>query len=113
MRNLNPEYVANAIPYVDMSAPFDPFGAKRHSITREELARMFDASDRSVRRAIEEARKMGYFIINDQNGAGYYRTDDLDTIERQYKQDTSRAMAILARRKAMRKFLRENGRMVK
>ena len=111
MRNLNPEHVANAIPYVDMSVSRGPFDER--GITRRELARMFDTTDRSVRRAIEEARKMGYFIINDQNGAGYYRTDDLDTIERQYKQDTSRAMAILARRKAMRKFLRENGRMVK
>lgn len=111
MKILNPEEVANAIPYVDMSVP--PSRFDKRSIARRELVLMFDVSDRAIRKAIEEARKMGYFIINDQNGAGYYRTDDLDTIERQYRQDTSRAMAILARRKAMRKFLRENGRMVK
>jgi hypothetical protein len=38
--------------------------------------------------------------------------DDLDAIERQYRQDTSRALSILRRRKAMRALLKAAGRAV-
>ena len=65
-----------------------------------------------TRRIIARLRDEGYIIINDQNGKGYYLSDDLDEIEKQYKQDTARAMAILKRRKYMRKMLKEAGRPV-
>ena len=45
-------------------------------------------------------------------GRGYYQSSDLDEISYQYRQDTSRAMSILKRRKPMRDLLKEAGRSV-
>ncbi len=99
--------VAKSIPQSDL------FDVNRNRITRQELARRFQASDRTIRKAIEKAREQGFFIVNEQDGSGYYRTFNLDELERQYKQDTARAMAILKRRKHIRKYLMDNGREVR
>lgn len=85
---------------------------KMYAKSRSQMAQETGLPDRTVRRAIEELRGAGYLIINDQSGAGYYITDDLDELSRQYRQDTARAMAILTRRKAIRKRLKEGGRPV-
>ena len=85
---------------------------KENAKTRVRLACDTGLPDRAVRLGIEELRKAGYLIINDQSGAGYFMTDDLDELAKQYKQDTARAMAILVRRKAIRKKLKECGRPV-
>lgn len=68
--------------------------------------------DRKVRKMIELARGLGFVIVNEQNGAGYYQSNDLDEIELQYRQDTARAMSILARRKELRRRLEAAGRKV-
>lgn len=107
MQNVNYKEVAEAIPWG--REKFTLYGR----ITRQELAEKFGVSDRVIRKAIEEARANGYFIVNNQDGTGYYRTLDADEVERQYRQDTARAMAILKRRKHMRHYLRGLGRDVK
>lgn len=81
-------------------------------VTRAELCRLTGMGDRQVREAIARARQEGEIIINIQDGDGYRRTEDLDEMARQYKQDTARAMAILVRRKALRRRLKEAGRPV-
>jgi len=90
--------VINAIPY-----------GRNHAIPREKLVQETGLPDRQVRRCIEEARRSGTLIANRQDGSGYYQTIDLAEIEKQYRQDTARAMSILARRRTERKILAANG----
>lgn len=82
---------------------------ERNAISRETLADLMGMPDRKVRELIEKARNEGVFILNRQNGRGYYLPDSIDDIYRQYKQDTSRALSILKRRKYMRQILKEAG----
>ena len=88
-----------------------PLG-RENAVTRKWLCEALQLSDRKVRECIEAARSYGCIIINAQDGAGYYRSDDPDDWERQYRQDTARAMSILVRRKHLRKRLKEAGREV-
>lgn len=90
-----------------------PLGAE-NAISRAELAEKSGMSDRRMRLEIQRERDNGELILNSQDGKGYFRAtaDDLDHIQRQYKQDTARAMAILKRRKAMREILKAAGRAV-
>lgn len=99
---------------VAASIPFSGFtDLHGDRVTRQDLARRFGVSDRTIRKAIEIARTKGFYIVNNQDGTGYYRTFDLDELERQYKQEKARAMSILSGCKHIRKFLRDNGREVK
>lgn len=100
-KKMSAEALAEYIPY-----------DKENAITRRDLARRVDMNDRIVRELIEQARREGEFICNDQDGQGYYRTDDLDILERQYRQDRKRALSILARQKHLRKYLKAHGREV-
>lgn len=93
--------VVNAIPV-----------GREHAIKHGALCAKVGMGYRKVRKMIELARSLGFIIINEQNGAGYYQSDDLDEIERQYKQDTARAMSILARRKELSRRLKAAGRKV-
>lgn len=88
-----------------------PFG-RENAVTRRELAMRLGVSDREMRKMIEDGRAEGLIIINDCTGRGYYQTDDLAEMERQYRQDTSRAMAILKRRVPLRNALKKAGRNV-
>lgn len=88
-----------------------PFGAE-NAIKRADLCKKLKMGDRQVRRLIELARRNGHVIANRQDGRGYYQSDDLDEIERQYWQDTARAMTVLRRRRELRRRLREAGRPV-
>lgn len=85
---------------------------KANGISRVELQVLMRQSDRQVRKIIEEARRDGFIICNEQDGSGYYLSDDPDEWEAQYRQDTSRALSILARRKALRAHLKAAGREV-
>lgn len=98
-------------PYYWMLAEAIPCGRK-NAISREVLAARLDMSDRQMRKAIEEARYAGLIILNDQSGGGYYISDDLLDMRRQYVQDTSRAMSILKRRKPLRDALKAAGQQV-
>ena len=98
-------------PATEMLAAAIPYG-RDNAISRSMLAITMGTSDRRVRDLIEAARREGLIIINAQDGRGYYQTNDLDEIARQYRQDTARAMSILKRRKTMRRLLKEAGREV-
>jgi biotin operon repressor len=93
------EIVLDAIPY-----------GKDRAVTREYLAAKTGLPDRQVRKAIEEIRR-NHIVLNDQDGKGYYRSYDLDDIERFYRQERARALAVLYRMKPMRILLRGGGRI--
>ena len=80
-----------------------------YAISRQRLAKEMDMSDRAVRALIEKARDEGCLIMNKQDGKGYYLPNSIEDITYQYWQDTNRALAILKRRKTMRKLLKEAG----
>jgi hypothetical protein len=83
---------------------------KENAITRDALCAIMNMSDRAVRQAIEDARHSGHIILNDQDGAGYYMTDDIKDIERQYRQNERRALSILHYQKHLRRRLKAAGR---
>lgn len=88
-----------------------PFG-RENAVTREMLRVLTGKSDRMIREEIEQARREGHIIINNQDGKGYFRTDDIDEIGRQYQQNKRRALSILSQQKYMRLRLKAAGREV-
>ena len=82
-----------------------PEGRER-AVTRKHLCAVTGLSDRTVRREIEEARRRGAIIINTQDGMGYFQTDDVAEIKRQYAQNERRATAILAQQKHLRRKMK-------
>lgn len=88
-----------------------PFG-RSNAISTASLCAMLGVSERKLREHIEQARRLGEIIINHQDGRGYFRTDDINEIERQYRKDTRFAMSLLKRRRAMRRLLKDAGRRV-
>ena len=83
---------------------------RRNAISREDLAAALHTTDRKMRKAVAEAKKQGLMICND--GDGYYQSDDLSDLWRQYRRETARAMSILKARKPMRDVLKAAGRPV-
>lgn len=96
------EYIASIIPT-----------GKERAVKRSDLVQQTSYTDGEVRRMIAQARAEGLFICNEQDGRGYYISDDLADIEKQYRQDRARALSILARCKHMRRYLKANGVEVK
>jgi DNA-binding transcriptional regulator LsrR (DeoR family) len=87
---------------------FIPEG-KNNAITRKQLCNLTGLSDRKVRELIEQARRKGEIIINAQDGAGYFKTDDLKEIQKQYQRNDRRAKSILVQQKYLRKRLKTAG----
>lgn len=83
-----------------------PIG-KANAVTRAQLCALTGLSDRAVRKLIEIARIEGEIIINAQDGAGYYVSDDPVDIRRQMATNRSRAMSILRQQKYLRRRLAE------
>lgn len=84
----------------------------RNAIGRLTLSALAGTSDRITRREINEARKRGIIICNDQDGRGYYIPTNIDDVARQYRQNESRAMDILVQQKHLRRILKEAGKDV-
>lgn len=82
---------------------------KENAVTREHLCAVTGLPDRKVREQIENARRKGSIIINAQDGAGYYISEELKDIARQYQQNERRALSILAQQKHLRKRLKAAG----
>ena len=80
---------------------------KANAVTRQELVRQIGLSDRKVREMIECARRDGALIINSQDGAGYYLSDDLHDLRHQYTRNNNRAMSILVQQKHLRRRIKE------
>ncbi len=87
---------------------FIPTG-RENAVTRVHLREVTGLPDRKVREEIEQARRKGAIIINAQDGAGYYQSEDIKDIARQYKQNERRALLILAQQKHLRKRLKAAG----
>lgn len=85
---------------------------KDNARSRTWLMQSLDMTDRQVRRMIGRLKDDGLVIVNDRDGNGYYVTDDLDEIQREYRAVTSMAMALLKRRTNIRNILIEAGRDV-
>lgn len=83
---------------------------RRNAISRAELAAAMQTTDRKMRKAVSEAKTQGVMICND--GDGYYQSDELSDLWRQYRRETARAMSILKARKPMREVLKAAGRPV-
>ena len=80
---------------------------RENAITRSELVRVINLPDRTIRHMIEKARKDGELIMNAQDGAGYYVSDDLGELKRQLHRNHSRAMSILVQQKHLRRKIKE------
>lgn len=103
---------------IQMRAEADAFAERwlysghRNAVTRDRLVRMSGINDRAVRELLELARDNGALICNDQDGMGYYLAETDDEIDRQYRRDRARALAVLKRLKPYRQALKEAGRPV-
>ena len=90
------------------------YGAEQ-ARTRGELCRLTGWPDRTVRQAIEDARRAagedGPFIVTAAAGRGYYLTADADEIDRHYHGEYARAMSILVSTKGERRYLKKRGRL--
>ncbi len=85
---------------------FIPTG-KENAITRSDLVRILNLPDRKVREMIETARKDGALILNDQDGAGYYISEDVGELKRQLHSNHSRAMSVLRQNTHLRRKIKE------
>lgn len=84
---------------------------KENAISRKALGALMNLSDGRLRQIIAAARSQGHFICSLTDGGGYYLTDDIEEIYRQYKDDISRATAIMARCRKAEEFLRKAGKI--
>lgn len=75
---------------------------KKNAVRRSALREQFGGTDRHMRKVIAYARLLGHRINNDQDGCGYYLPDELEELDRQYKQMKHRAKTILAQMTAIR-----------
>lgn len=80
---------------------------KQNAVTREQLRLRTGLSDRKMRKLIAKARKDGAPIVNDQDGAGYYLSEEPGELERQLRSNTSRALSILEQNTHLRHKIEE------
>lgn len=90
-----------------------PIGAE-NAISRRELARKWNTSDRAVREIIAQLREQDngdrYVIVSHSGGrGGYYRTDDPILIRHYYNETMNRARSTFKPLKKVRRVLREAG----
>ena len=80
---------------------------RENAVTRSELVALLNLPDRTIRRMIQEARDRGEIIINAQDGAGYYMSDDVGEMKRQLALNNSRAMSVLRQQRYLRRKIAE------
>lgn len=80
---------------------------RANAVDRFRLMELTGLPDRKVRSLIEDARREGALIVNAQDGAGYYISDDLVELRRQLRSNHSRAMSILVQQKYLRRKIKE------
>ena len=84
---------------------------KENATSRKALCSLLGLSDGRMRRVIAAARNQGHFICSLADGRGYYLSDDIEEIYRQYKEDIGRAKAILNRCRKAEELLRKAGKI--
>lgn len=77
--------------------------------TRQQLCFLTGMSDRAVRQEIEDLRERGEFIITDEDGRGYYISEEIADVKRQYLRDMARISAISKRTKHLKRLLEDMG----
>lgn len=82
---------------------------KQNARTRRDLCILTGMSDRDVRQKIEELRASGVFVCTDEDGNGYYISEDTQDLLRQYKKNMARIRAISKRTKPIRDYLKSKG----
>ena len=87
-----------------------PYG-KENAVTNVELQHATGFDERTVRRAVSDARKRGVVILNMQDGKGYYQPteDDRAEVVHYYLQERSRAMSTFKSIQATKKWLEKIG----
>lgn len=80
---------------------------RNNAVDRFQLMELTGLPDRRVRKLIQEARERGEIIINAQDGRGYYKSDDLGELEKQYNANHRRAMSVLRQQKYLKQKIRE------
>lgn len=80
---------------------------KENAVTRSKLCELTGLHDRKVRKLIADARKEGTTILNDQDGQGYFISDDLYELRRQFNANRSRALSILRQQKYLRQKIQD------
>ena len=80
---------------------------RENAVSRDELRKRSGLKDRALRSRIEQARREGLCIANEQNGNGYYIPATKEEVTAQIKQVRARAMALLAQLRALKNLLRE------
>ena len=80
---------------------------RENAVTRERLVTILNLPDRTVRRLIQEARDRGEIIINAQDGAGYYMSNDVGEMKRQLATNRRRALSVLRQQKYLESKIRE------
>lgn len=80
---------------------------RRNAVTREQLSLMTGLPDRKMRKLIAQARKDGAPILNGQDGAGYYLSEEPGELERQLRTNTNRALSILMQNTRLRRRIKE------
>lgn len=82
---------------------------RQNARTRKMLCTLTGMSDRAVRQEIEDLREQGKFIITDEDGKGYYISEDVSDVRRQYLKDMARIKAISKRTKHLKRLLDDRG----
>ena len=80
---------------------------RENAVTRAELVQRLNLPDRKIREMIEQARKDGALILNAQDGAGYYISEDVGELKRQLHSNHSRAMSVLRQNTHLRRKIKE------
>lgn len=101
-------------PVFDLGKMWDeiPIG-KHNAVSYAELMIKWQLGERAVRYALHQLSTIdtgdNYVLIRSSRGNGFYRTDDLEEIERYKKEITSRGLNVLATAKKAKRVLQQQG----
>ena len=76
-------------------------------ISRHDLSKTLEISDRRARSWVQKAREEGMVICNTQDSSGYYLPSSVEDLKRQYRQNQNRAISILRQQKYIKRRLNE------
>lgn len=89
-----------------------PIG-KDNAITYPQLCRRWNCNERKVRYILNDLSRFdngdNYILIRSSHGKGFYKTDNIEEIERYKRECTNRAKSLFSTLKKARRVLKENG----
>ena len=84
---------------------------RENAISLKALAQITGISERRVRIKMEAARKRGVIILNFQDGRGYFQSEDIEDIQKQFEANERRTKSIQAQQRFLRIRLMKAGRL--